>query len=245
MESGEGARARRAAGHVAALGLGLGLALGAGARAEPQRLVLDPDASEIAFALGATLHTVRGSLRLASGEVALDLESGAISGRVVLDAASARTGIDARDRRMHEEVLESARHPEIAFLPRALRVLRREGGELEAEVAGAVRIRGLECEITLPLRVRIAQGGRAEIEGDFMVPYVRWGLRDVSTLLLRVDPQVEVSLRARGRLAPDPPAAAPAGAAGAVGAPGEAAGGGSPSFAGASRWLARNASSRR
>jgi polyisoprenoid-binding protein YceI len=207
MARGEVDRAGCSAGRLAALALGLALA--ARAQAEPQRLALDPEASELDFALGATLHTVHGSLRLLGGELALDFERGAISGRVILDATSARTGIEARDRRLHEEVLESGRFPQIVFLPRDLKVLRRAGEEMEAQVTGAVQIRGLEREIAIPLRARIAPDGRVEIEGSFSVPYVRWGLRDVSNLLLRVEPEVEVTLRARGRLAGDQPAALP------------------------------------
>ncbi len=200
MERGRAPRMLGGVGRLAGVGSALLLALGAGSRAEPALLTLDPEEGEIRFRLGATLHTVRGSLRLASGEVELDLERGAISGRVALDARSAQTGIAARDRRMHEEVLESDRFPEIVFLPRELRGLRRAGQVVEAEVAGVVRIRGLERDLVVPLRARFEQSGGAWIEGSFAVPYLRWGLRDVSSFLLRVEPEVQVSVKARASL---------------------------------------------
>ena len=51
------------------------------------------------------------------GMLRLDVASGKISGRIVVDVKSGNTGDDERDRSMHREVLESARFPEAVFLP--------------------------------------------------------------------------------------------------------------------------------
>jgi len=37
------------------------------------------------------------------------------------------------------------------------------------------------------------------VEARFRVPYVEWGMRDVSSFVLRVAKDVEVSVRAEGR----------------------------------------------
>ena len=70
-------------------------------------VTLDPEATEISFALGATMHTVYGSLHLVSGRVQFDDSNGTASGRVVVDALSGNTGNDSRDRKMHAQVLLS------------------------------------------------------------------------------------------------------------------------------------------
>src|SRR5262245_4253991 len=92
------------------------LVLLAGA-ATAEEWMLDPAKTTVRFTLGASLHTVHGSLRLKRGHVVYDPNTGKASGEIVVDATSAVTGNDSRDRTMHQKVLESAQYPEIAFHP--------------------------------------------------------------------------------------------------------------------------------
>jgi hypothetical protein len=45
-----------------------------------------------------------------------------------------------------------------------------------------------------------ANGGGLDAEIKFEVPFVAWGMKDPSTLILRVNKSVEIVLRATGRL---------------------------------------------
>jgi hypothetical protein len=191
-------------------GLAIALALASSAVAPPTaaegHLRLDPARSRVAFDLAATLHTVRGEGRVLSGELRFDPAGGPASGSVVVDARSFVTGIDRRDRNMHEQVLLSARHPEIRFEAERLEVRARDASSAEVVLHGAFELAGGRHAFAVPARVA-REGGELAVRADFTLPYVTWGLRDVSTLLLRVAREVDVHLELRGALElPDPEA---------------------------------------
>jgi len=190
----------RSIGLAAAVGLAL-FAPAPSAGAAPQRLTLDPDGTAISFTLGATLHSVEGELRLSGGEIRFDPDTGAAAGELVVDATSARTGMGSRDRNMHRDVLESERYPRIVFRAARLRVVRREARSAEIELAGVLDMHGQQRPLVLPARLA-AMGDRVAIETSFRVPYLDWGMQDQSTLILRVDRYVDVTVRAEGRVAP-------------------------------------------
>ena len=164
-----------------------------------QVLGIDPDASEITFTLGATLHTVHGSAPLESGLVRFDLESGAASGEIVVDAAKLETGNERRDRDMHQKVLESETHPRIVLRCDAVAGSLEEGATSRVELEGRFEIHGEEHPLTLAAEATL-DGSRLEVETTFRVPYVEWGMEDPSKLLLRVEKHVDVTIRAVGTL---------------------------------------------
>ena len=164
-------------------------------------LTLTPADTEIRFALGSTLHRVEGRARLASGTLRFDPEGGPASGRIVIDATSAETGNRLRDGQMHGQVLESERYPTIELVPASLEVDAEPSGDAEVVLVGTLRIHGSEHPLRVPARVE-RRGDALRIVGSFVIPYVAWGLRDVSNFLLSVDPEVEVSFEARATLLP-------------------------------------------
>jgi hypothetical protein len=93
--------------------------------------------SQVAFTLGDVLHTVHGTFALKHGQVRFDPEAGSASGEIVVDAASGRSGSPARDRRMHDNILESGRYPEIVFRPD------RVEGKIAAEGASDALMHGV------------------------------------------------------------------------------------------------------
>jgi polyisoprenoid-binding protein YceI len=198
-------RARVAWGAAAIACLGLAIAPGHGAGADS--LQLAPERTRIRFELGSTLHRIEGTARLLQGEVHFDEATGRATGRIAVDARSAETGNRTRDRKMHAEVLESERYAEIAFVPEALELVRHSEDRGDAVLVGRLRIHGSEHALRIPAQIE-RQGGEIRIAASFRIPYVAWGMRDVSNLLLRVDPDVEVHVEAFGRLRAE--AAAPA-----------------------------------
>jgi polyisoprenoid-binding protein YceI len=162
-------------------------------------LRIDPARSAVRFTLAATLHTVHGAGRVVRGELRFDPQGGPASGDVVVDARSFATGIAARDRNMHEQVLESARYPEIRFEAERLEVTARAGGVAEVILHGAFAIHGARHPLAVPARVA-REGEALRVEAAFAVPYVAWGLRDVSNLVLRVADTLDVQLELVGEL---------------------------------------------
>src|ERR1039458_6621042 len=87
------------------------------ATAQDATFRLDPQHTTITFTLGDVLHTVRGSFHLKEGTLRLSAASGKLAGEIVVDAKSGESGSGMRDRKMHKEVLESDRYPDITFRP--------------------------------------------------------------------------------------------------------------------------------
>ena len=86
---------------VCFLALSLTAVFSAVAAAQTLTFDLDPQATQITFGFGATLHSVHGTLKAASGKVQLDPATGKASGEIVLDMKSAATGNEEALRLAH------------------------------------------------------------------------------------------------------------------------------------------------
>ena len=175
------------------------LALASVGPAEEMRIELDPRGSSITFVLKATLHSVHGITDATSGSLALETESGAMSGEVVVDALSADTGNKKRDKKMHAKVLRSAEHSRILLRPHRLEGNLATAGPSDVTLHGDMVILGQPHVIHIPLRVEIVDD-RFNAIAEFEVPYVEWGLEDPSTFVLRVAKVVEVTVSAHGTI---------------------------------------------
>ena len=156
-------------------------------------LEMDPARSKVEFTLGATLHTVHGAFQFQRGAIRFDPGSGKASGELLVDARSGSSGNDTRDRKMHKEILESQRFPDIVFRPDHVEGKLAPQGLSQMQVRGAFAIHGVEHELTAPVEVRVS-GDQYDITAHFSVPYQKWGLKNPSTLFLRVDDHVDITL---------------------------------------------------
>jgi polyisoprenoid-binding protein YceI len=170
------------------------------ASAQNTALQLDPAQTSVKFTLGDVLHTVRGTFQLKHGALQFEPASGKISGEIVVDAKSGESGSGMRDRKMHKEVLESERYPEMAFRPDKIEGAVASQGKSSVKVHGVFNIHGADHEITVPAEVEMsANHWTATVH--FTVPYAKWGMKNPSTLFLRVNDSVEIDLTAAGNLA--------------------------------------------
>jgi polyisoprenoid-binding protein YceI len=183
----------------------LGVLLAATASTRPQAsssdivLGVDPAQSKIHWTLGATMHTVHGTFVLKRGDLRINQETGKASGEIVANAASGESANESRDKKMHTEVLESARYPEVIF-----RVDRVDGkvqpqGPSTVQLHGAFVIHGAEHELTVPVQADL-NGDHWKGTAKFTVPYASWGLKNPSSFLLKVDPAVEIEVEMSGSL---------------------------------------------
>jgi polyisoprenoid-binding protein YceI len=168
-------------------------------RAQQRQAVFEfvPARTSVEFALGASFHVVHGTFDVDHGAIQFDPSSRAISGEIVVNAASGHSGNDGRDRRMHREILESARYPEIVFRPDRVEGTVEATGASTVQVHGVFRIHGVEHELTIPVRVEMADD-HWTLTSHFVVPYVKWGIKNPSNLLLHVSPSVGVDVQASG-----------------------------------------------
>ena len=167
--------------------------------AQEMTLELDPASTKIEFTLDATLHTVHGTFSLKRGTIHFNPQTGFASGLVVVDATSANSGNDSRDRKMHKEILESSRYPEITFTPTKLPGTAELQGNSEVQVEGVFRLHGTDHPITLSLSVQ-STGNALGAKTHIAIPYVTWGLKNPSTFLLHVSDKVEVDISTAGRV---------------------------------------------
>jgi polyisoprenoid-binding protein YceI len=162
-------------------------------------LTLDPSQSTVHWAVDSTLHTVHGTFALKSGSVHFDPESGKAGGEIVVLASSGESGNGSRDARMHKEILESAKYPEVVFRPTRVEGKVGQSGASDVKLGGVFSIHGADHDLTAVVHAELT-GDRWRGTSKFDVPYVKWGIKDPSNFLLKVKPVVNVELEMSGRV---------------------------------------------
>lgn len=161
--------------------------------AQPVVLQMDPGQTKVEFTLGDILHTVHGVFALKRGDLSFDPITGKAEGELVIDAASGDSGSNARDSRMKKNILETDRFPEIVFRPDRVEGKVSPRGASQVQLHGIFSIHGQDHEIAFPVAVE-SSNGQYEATAHFEVPYVKWGMRNPSTLFLRVNDKVEITI---------------------------------------------------
>lgn len=162
-------------------------------------LNLDAAKGKLYWTLGSTLHAVHGTFNLKGGTMRFDPATGAASGEFVAYATSGESGNDGRDKKMHKEILESDRYPDIIFRPSKIQGTVNPQGGCNVQLRGTFLLHGSEHEITLPVQAELNTDtwkGTAK----FSIPYVAWGLKSPNSFLLKADPAVEIELELSGTL---------------------------------------------
>jgi polyisoprenoid-binding protein YceI len=173
-------------------------ALGASLPGQEMAFQFDPAQTKVAFTLGSTLHTVHGTFALRSGTVRFDPATGQASGELIVDAASGASGNDSRDERMHKSILETAKFSDIVFRPDHVEGQLPPAGSATLQVHGIFTLHGAGHEMTIPIQVT-TEGDRMSATLEFSVPYIKWGLKNPSTFILRVSDQAQVEIHTTGR----------------------------------------------
>lgn len=167
--------------------------------AQQIEVMLDPSQSKIEWTLGDVLHTVHGTFKLKAGQISFDPNTGNASGEFVVDAASGDSGNHNRDGKMNKEILETKRYPEITFVSKKVLGKVAAQGSSTVQVQGVFHIHGADHDLTLSIPVAVS-GNEVKATTSFVVPYQAWGMKNPSTLFLRVDDKVQVSVSAVGKL---------------------------------------------
>jgi len=169
------------------------------ARAQETVLELDPAQTQIGFTLGDVLHTVHGMFKLRQGTISFNPATGQAGGLMVVDATSGDSGSHARDRKMHKDVLQSEQYPEITFVPQRVQGQVLPAGDFRVQVDGIFTMHGESHPLTLLVQAN-ATGEELTANVTFSVPYVNWGVKNPSTLFLRVNSKVDIAIQAVGHI---------------------------------------------
>ncbi len=172
-----------------------------GLHAQEAVFEIDPAKTVVEFTLGDVIHTVHGTFKAKAGKVMFDAASGEARGEFVIDATTGVSGNGIRDRKMHKEILESDKFPEASFTPTHVTGAIQAQGDSTVQVQGVFRLHGADHQITLSVPLQ-GDGTNLTAKLHFAVPYVDWGLKDPSNIVLRVGKQVEIDITAPGRYVP-------------------------------------------
>lgn len=165
------------------------------AQAPPAQVnfTLDAGATSIHWSLVSNIHTSHGTFKLTGGAFQLDTATGNASGLITVDATSGESQNSARDSRMHKEVLESAKFPTITFRPSHIE------GKFEPtttgtfKVDGILNVHGQDHPMQLTVDVH-PQGAGIGMTTKFKIPFVKWGMKDPSIPIFRVEKEVTIQI---------------------------------------------------
>jgi polyisoprenoid-binding protein YceI len=162
-------------------------------------LELDPSKTRIEFHVAGALHAVHGTFKLNHAVINADPRTGAATGLIEIDAASGESGLGARDNRMKDSILESQKYPHITFTPEHLYARMEPDGAFHASLQGVMSVHGSAHEMILDTAGQLSDGA-VVATCHFSIPYVEWGMKDPSLLLLTVAKQVDIDVAATGRV---------------------------------------------
>jgi len=187
-------------------GMGLVLSASAAHRA-PQvpvsaagasEIILNVDTAQVRYTV-SSLHTVHGTFALKRGTLHLDPATGKAAGEIVVDAGSGESGNNSRDKKMHKEVLESARFTDIVFRPDRMEGALQPQGSSSPQLHGVFLLHGNEHEVTIPVQAEL-HSDRWKGAATFSVPYADWGLKNPGNFRLKVDRAVNIEVQMAGSI---------------------------------------------
>lgn len=169
------------------------------AYAQHQMFTVSPEASELAFTLGGSDHGTKGTFHVESGSVYFDRSGTKLSGKIVVAAGSGNSGNDSRDKKMKNEVLDISHFADVTFEPQSYQGTIAPTGDSTVQVAGVFTLHGTPHDLTVPMQIHM-DGTSCTAKTHFVVPYVKWGLKDPSVFILKVAKEVDIDLTLVGHL---------------------------------------------
>jgi polyisoprenoid-binding protein YceI len=166
-------------------------------RAQQIGLTCSPEQSGADWTLSDPLHTVKGDFKLKSCDMKYDMNSRQAVGEIIFDATSGQSGNSSRDHKMHKDVLESGKYPEIRFRLDHVEGSLAEQGLSTLQVHGMFGIHGTEHEMTIPVELNL-EARQWKATAKFPVPYVKWGMKNPSLLFIHVGDTVDIDFRGAG-----------------------------------------------
>jgi polyisoprenoid-binding protein YceI len=162
-------------------------------------LSLDPAQSTVRWSVGGSMHTVHGTFAMRSGTIHFDPQTGKAGGEIMVSATSGESGNGSRDARMHREILETAKYPEMVFHPAQVDGKVDPSGPSDVRLSGLFSIHGVDHDLTAQVHAQLS-AARWSAAAKFEVPYVQWGIKNPSNFLLKVKPVVNVEVEMSGTI---------------------------------------------
>jgi polyisoprenoid-binding protein YceI len=178
----------------------LAVILAPAALAQHQTFAVNPDASEIKMTLNTTHEVVNGTFHIQSGSIEFDRSNPKMSGSVAVLAGSGKTGNDSRDKKMYKDILKVDQYATVSFAPMTYTGTIAPRGDSTIQASGVFTLLGTAHDLTIPIQIHI-DGSKAIAKGQFVVPYVQWGLKNPSFMFWKAENDVAIDLVLVGTIA--------------------------------------------
>ena len=175
------------------------LILAPAALAQHQTFAVNPEASEIKMTLKTTHEVVNGTFQVQSGSIEFDRSNAKMSGSVAILAGSGKTGNDSRDKKMDKDILKVDQYAIISFEPKIYTGTIPPSGDSTIQVSGVFTLLGNPHDLTIPMQIHM-DGSKATARGQFVVPYVQWGLKNPSFMFWKAENDVAIDLNLVGTI---------------------------------------------
>ncbi|MGA2252945.1 YceI family protein [Terracidiphilus sp.] len=177
----------------------LAVILAPAALAQHQTFAVNLDASEIKMTLKTTHEVVHGTFHIQSGSIEFDRGNHKMSGSVAILAGSGKTGNDSRDKKMNKDILKVDQYTTVSFAPKTYSGTIALSGDSTIQVSGVFTLLGNPHDLTIPIQIHI-DGSKATVKGQFVVPYVQWGLKNPSFMFWKAENDVAIDLNLVGQV---------------------------------------------
>jgi polyisoprenoid-binding protein YceI len=167
--------------------------------AQHQTFAVNPDASEVKMKLNTTHEVVNGIFRVQSGSIDFDRTASHISGIVIVASGSGKTGNDSRDKKMNKDILKVDQFAIVSFAPKTYNGIIAASGDSTIQVSGVFTLLGAAHDLTIPMQIHVDRM-KATAKGQFVVPYVQWGLKNPSFLIWKAKNDVTIDLNLVGQI---------------------------------------------
>jgi polyisoprenoid-binding protein YceI len=128
-----------------------------------------------------------------SGTVDFDPSAQKISGSIVIAAGSGDSGEPGRDTKMNGDVLDVAHYAQVTFEPKTYQGALATTGDSTIQMWGVLTLHGTPHDISVPMQLHF-EGSALNAKTHFVIPYVKWGLKDPSIFILKVAKEVDIDV---------------------------------------------------
>jgi polyisoprenoid-binding protein YceI len=167
--------------------------------AQHQTFTVDRDASQVTMTLNTTHEVVNGTFHIQSGSIEFDRSASKISGLVVVLGDSGTTGNNSRDKKMKNDILKVQQFATITFAPKSYSGTIAPSGDSSIQVSGLFTLLNNPHSLTIPMQIHM-DGAKAIAKGQFVIPYVEWGLKNPSFMFWKAENNVAIGLSLVGQV---------------------------------------------
>ena len=100
---------------------------------------------------------------------------------------------------MNKDILKVDQFATVSFAPKTCNGTIAASGDSTIQVSGVFTLLGTAHDLTIPIQIHI-DGSKVIAKGQFVVPYVQWGLKNPSFLIWKAENNVGIDLDLAGQI---------------------------------------------